>query len=138
MKWYRKAAEQGHWAAQFQLAECYSQGYGVAKDAVEAVRWYRKAAEHGSVVAQSRLAWLYCDSNKTEHVKWLRKAAEQGDETAQRRLVIVNYMGYLPEDQRDIVEAYKWTRVRAEDESHEWENLENIKKRNDARTDSTR
>jgi TPR repeat protein len=117
VQWFRKAAEQRHWAAQFQLAECYSQGHGVAKDDAEAVQWYRKAAEQGSVIAQSRLAWCYCDSDKSEHVKWLRKAAEQGDEKAQARLRIILWMGgYLPEEQQDIVEAYKWERIRAEKE----------------------
>ena len=45
VKWYRKAAEQNHAAAQYNLGVCYANGQGVAKDEVEAVKWYRKAAE---------------------------------------------------------------------------------------------
>ena len=47
VKWYRKAAEQGFAAAQYNLGVCYYSGEGVAKDAAEAVKWFRKAAEQG-------------------------------------------------------------------------------------------
>jgi hypothetical protein len=55
---------------------------------------------------------------------WIRKAAEQGHKLAQSRLSIINHLGYLPEDQRDIVEAYKWQRVLADEEPFRWENIE--------------
>ncbi len=127
-KWWRRAAEQGDETAQDMLGACYEYGAGgVAEDMVEAVRWYRKAAEQGFVEAQLDLAYCYSDSDKSEHVKWLRKAAEQGNQNAQSRLSIINWLGYLPEDQRDMVEAYKWERVHAE-ETGMLENLENIKK----------
>ena len=116
-KWYRKGAEQGDFSCQQMLGDFYYDGKGVPKDNIEAANWYRKAAEQGLVTAQSSLAWLNCDSNKIEHVKWLRKAAEQGDEKAQIRLSIILFAGgYLPEEQQDIVEAYKWMRIRAEKE----------------------
>jgi len=31
-KWYKKAAEQGHASAQYNLAVCYENGTGVEKD----------------------------------------------------------------------------------------------------------
>ncbi len=64
VKWYHKAAEQGHArafqgvrflaeqgnvSAQFNLADMYSNGRGIAKDDQQAVMWYRKAAEQGNV-----------------------------------------------------------------------------------------
>jgi len=37
------AAEQGHAAAQCNLAVCYANGYGVAQHMNEAIRWWRQA-----------------------------------------------------------------------------------------------
>jgi len=45
--WFRKAAEQWHAAAQFNLGAMYDKGQGVAKDERAAEAWYRKAAEQG-------------------------------------------------------------------------------------------
>ncbi|MFN8922466.1 MAG: tetratricopeptide repeat protein [Sphingobacteriia bacterium] len=56
--WYRKAAEQGHAAAQFGLAGTYSTDVKKARSK-QAEHWYRKAAEQGHVGAQSALAALY-------------------------------------------------------------------------------
>ena len=58
VKWYRKAAEQGHADAQTYLGYCYKSGQGVPKDYSEAVKWYRKAAEQGNASAQNNLG--YC------------------------------------------------------------------------------
>ena len=55
VKWFRKAAEQGHAGAQFNLGYCYMNGIGVAKDGAEAVKWYRKAARQGDEDAQKAL-----------------------------------------------------------------------------------
>jgi hypothetical protein len=59
---------------------------------------------------------------RAEQRKWLTKAAEQGHEWAQRRLSIQSISG-------DIVESYKWTRVRADapDNDLEFINLESMK-----------
>ena len=43
VKWYRKAADQGFAAAQYNLGGMYYRGEGVAKDEVEAVKWYRNS-----------------------------------------------------------------------------------------------
>ncbi len=56
--WYRKAAEQGDAAAQYNLGLCYCNGWGVSKDMTEAVEWYRKAAEQGNAPAQEKLKEL--------------------------------------------------------------------------------
>src|SRR5438309_9048594 len=75
MKWYRKAAEQGHADAQFALGACYANGRGVGKDEVEAGKWYRKAAEQGHAEAQCRL---------------VHKAAEQSHAQAQNNLQVLS------------------------------------------------
>ena len=58
MKWFRKAAEQGHAYGQFNLGYMYENGLGVVKNIGEARRWYRKAAEQGSEDAKERLKKL--------------------------------------------------------------------------------
>ena len=42
VKWYRKAAEQGHADAQTILGMMYKEGKGVPQDDAEAVKWYLK------------------------------------------------------------------------------------------------
>jgi len=58
VSWYRRAAEAGNAAAQFNLGVCYANGDGVAKDAEQAVSWYRRAAEAGHADAQFNLGLL--------------------------------------------------------------------------------
>ena len=55
VRWYRRAAEQGHAPAQTNLGWMYENGRGVRRDRVEAVRWYRLAAEQGNADAQRAL-----------------------------------------------------------------------------------
>src|SRR5476649_1869567 len=57
LKWYRKAADQGHAKAQ------YSVGY-----------YYHHDVRHNNFLVQMG---FFVERNKIEAVKWLRKAAEQ-------------------------------------------------------------
>jgi hypothetical protein len=43
-KWYRRAAEQGHALAQFNLGVTYAKGQGVPQDYVQAHKWINLAA----------------------------------------------------------------------------------------------
>lgn len=52
VKWFRKAAEQGHADALYELGKCYDNGRDVAKDDAEAAEWFHKAAEQGDADAQ--------------------------------------------------------------------------------------
>ena len=52
MKWYRKAADQGHHNAQNDIGELYYNGWGVVRNYEEAMKWYQKAADQGHVIAQ--------------------------------------------------------------------------------------
>ena len=47
LKWYRKAAEQGYAAAQFNVGALYYNGECVEEDEEEALKWFRKAAAQG-------------------------------------------------------------------------------------------
>src|SRR5207245_1373088 len=61
VEWYRKAAEQGYAAAQFNLGVSYAKGAGIAKDEKLAVEWYRKAAEQGDADARYGLGVCYAN-----------------------------------------------------------------------------
>ena len=118
LKWYRKAAEQGHAKAQVNLGVMYRGGIGVTQDNAEAVKWYRKSAEQGNAKAQVNLGYMYrkgkgVTQDDVEAVKWYRKSAEQGDATAQVNLGLMydNGRGVTQDD----VEAVKWYRKAAPD-----------------------
>ena len=87
VKWFRKAAEQGHSDAQNKLGCCYEEGSGVKKDLAEAAKWYRKAAEQGNAPAQYNLGVCYksgtgVPKNFVEAHKWHNLASAQGFGTA--------------------------------------------------------
>ena len=58
VEWWRKAADQGHAAAQYKLGVAYYFGRGVEKDDKQAVEWFRKAADQGHAEAQYKLRTL--------------------------------------------------------------------------------
>jgi TPR repeat protein len=104
VSWYRKAAVQGHAAAQCNLGDVYRKGEGVEKDAVQAVYWWRKAAEQGDAHAQRNLGLMHDDGdgvqqNSQEAARWWRMAADQGDVTAHY------YLGQLNEQQGEYQAA---------------------------------
>ena len=143
LKWFRKAAEQGHLKSQLYLAfwrkddfgaiDCKAEGLdGEVFDAVqwailrssgdsikEAAGWMRRAAEQGHKVAQYKLG-VACtigfNQNIEEGVMWFRKAAEQGHPEAQFTLGKY-YQGGLSKIEgieEDRDEAFKWFRKAAE------------------------
>lgn len=64
--WYRKAAEQGHTEAQYQLGLKYYEGKGVTRDYKETHRWFLLAAEKRHVEACARLAFNYLKGQGVE------------------------------------------------------------------------
>lgn len=92
IKWYRKAANQGHAESQFSLGIKYNNGEGVHQNYAEAVKWVRKAAFHGLAGAQDLLGFYYergmggLTANINDAVAWYRRAADQGDENAKKAL----------------------------------------------------
>ena len=140
VKWYRKAAEQGHAGAQkelktaelllnaqngnaeaqYKLAQAYEKGSGVTKDLTEAMAWYHKAAEQGLAEAQYKLAEAYESGagvgvNLSEAMKWNRKAAEQGIAEAQYKLALAYENGTGV--RADFSEAANWYRKAAEQDN---------------------
>ena len=89
MRWYRKAAEQGHPIAQYRLAVGYRYGgRGVEPNLSEAIKWFRKAAENGNIDAQWSLGvtYYYTKKDYIKAIKWYRKAMEQRNKKAQNFL----------------------------------------------------
>lgn len=108
---------------QFKVAQMYEHGKGVAKDDTEAVKWYQLSADQGVTDAQLRLGLLYQygQNGVTQDYKlaekWFRLAAQQGDPDAQLLLGLAYLKGNgLP---KDIIRAYAWTYLAANNESHE-------------------
>ena len=84
-KWWREGAEKGDAESQNHLGNSYENGFGVPKNAAEALKWYLKAAEQGNVDAQSYLGFMYqfgqgVAEDIDEARKWYQLAADQRDE----------------------------------------------------------
>lgn len=60
-QWFRRAAEQGHPAAQYKLGGMYFAGRGVPQDDRLAIRWWRLAAEQGHGESQNNLGALFAN-----------------------------------------------------------------------------
>jgi len=107
IKWFRKAAEQGEFQAQRNLAMILENN----TDNTEAVNLYRKAAAQGDIMAQYNVSIIYIygkgvAKDQPEGVKWLRKAAEQGFVTAQASLAWDFENGFAVA--KDETEAVNW------------------------------
>jgi TPR repeat protein len=93
VKWYTKAAVQGHALAQTWLGVMYNLGFGVNRDYKAAAKWYREAADQGNPLGQLRLAAFYSQGdgvakNLKEAEKWyLRSASHDGDYTYAKKMI---------------------------------------------------
>jgi TPR repeat protein len=88
-EWYRKAADQCHVLAQFNLAMMYAKGQGVDRNDAESVIWFGKAARQGDAGAQFHLGKTchraslagvpeQASESRIEAYKWFHLAAAQG------------------------------------------------------------
>ena len=108
---YKKAAEQGELAAQFNVGLYYDVGKGVTQDDAETVRWYKLAAAQGKSIAQHNLGAMYANGkgvlqDYAEAVRWCKLAAVRGNADAQFNLS-QNYatgQGVLQDD----LQAHMW------------------------------
>lgn len=121
MKWYRKAAEQGHVRAQFYLGLILERGIGaerLERNREEAEKWIGKAAEQGYGTA---MCWMgyYCMGNavtisKDEEAarRWYLGAAEAGSGEACFRLGLIydHGLGVEP-DQEKALAWYRRGRI---------------------------
>lgn len=116
LTWYRRAAEQGHADAQYEIGHLYHNGHGVSQSYAEAAQWYRRAAEQGHAKAQFLLGLMYhyghgVPQNDAEALRWYRRAAEQGHAPAQILLGALYAHGQgVPQD---YVRAQAWLNLAA-------------------------
>ena len=87
LKWYRKAAEQGHSIAQYNVGVLYYRAVGTHQDLAEAARWWHKAAVQGNAEAQLSLGALYYAGggvlkDETEALAWFMLSAAAGNNQA--------------------------------------------------------
>lgn len=97
-RWFRRAAEGGHWSAQYKLGRMYHLGRGVPQDYAEATRWYRLAAEHINSRHHSFLGERYGQSHgvpqdEIQAYRWIRQAAKrEGEEAPKKRAMLKQRM----------------------------------------------
>ena len=122
VKWYQKAAEQGHVVAQVMVALQHE----TMRDHAEAAKWYRKAADQGNADAQYSLGVLYdrgqgVPQDDAEAVRLYHLAAEQGLADAQLNLGVMYSLGQGAA--QDDAEALKWFRKAGEQGHAEAQNV---------------
>jgi len=112
----RRKAEAGDPKAQFDLAEAYSEGNGVAKDFGQGMEWLKKSATQGYPGAQVVLGIIFqkginTEKDPSEAAKWYRKAAKQADkdpkhaQTAQSHLSDMLAQGLISATEADWHQA---------------------------------
>ena len=114
---WKQAAELGLREAQWLLARCFDEGFGVERNEIHAISLYIKAAEQSYAAAQNHLGSCYQNGNgvpkdQAEAVQWYLKAAEQGYAIAESNLGWCYDTGSGVDI--DETEAVKWHRKAAE------------------------
>ena len=102
---WQKPAAAGDADAQFNLAQAYKLGKGVAPDLVRAEALYLKAAQQGHLQAADTYGLLLFQTGRREAaMAWLVPSAERGEPRAQYVLAVAHYNGDLVT--QDPVRAY--------------------------------
>ena len=89
VKWYRKAAEQNHASAQYNLGWMYANGEGVGQDDDKAFEWWTLSAEQNNKHGQWGLCKAYREAigvvpDRNQAMYWCRKASKQGHSEAKK------------------------------------------------------
>lgn len=95
VRWYERAALQGHRKAMHNLAVAYAQGWGTDRNEEEAARWFAKAAALGYGDSQFNLAVMFerglgVPQSLFDAYKWYAIAASGGDGEARERLQVLD------------------------------------------------
>src|SRR5438552_6544068 len=115
-RWYKTAANLRSPYAQYCVATCYANGFGVLKDDVEAFGWFLKSALQkppGFSCAQHAVGVRFRDGkgapkDDCQAVRWFRKAADLGLAVAQYDLANAYRLGKgTPKDFEAAVEWYE-------------------------------
>jgi TPR repeat protein len=113
LKWFHKAAAQGHPRAQTQLGMAYKEGRGIDRDMNESIKWMRKGAEQRNAKAQFELGVAYRDGkgvpqDRVLALMWLLLSQQKGGIVA--RIVVPGLARQLqPRDHKEAWElVYQW------------------------------
>jgi TPR repeat protein/uncharacterized membrane protein len=87
--WFRKAAEKGHAAAQYNYGEALYYGRGVAEDERESAKWLRMATRQGHEEAKNN----YNERLEEGRYAYLLDSSEQGNADSQYRLGMTYFSG---------------------------------------------
>jgi TPR repeat protein len=114
-RWYRRAADQGLAAAQFNLGLMYDNGQGTTQDYAEAARWYRKAADQGLAAAQFNLGVMYAKGRGVtqdcvQSHMWMNLAASRANGDDQKRYADARELVAKMMTPQQIVEAQRRAR----------------------------
>ncbi|MDX9994583.1 MAG: tetratricopeptide repeat-containing serine protease family protein [Rhodocyclaceae bacterium] len=124
VEWWQKAAAQGNWTAQFNLAGLYRSGEGVAKDSYLAYTLYEAVAKLAekkdgfiplaAFDAQAVLGAMYSvgegvPKDDAKAVEWYQRAASSGQASAQQNLGVAYLRGEGVAT--DNVLAYAWSNL---------------------------
>lgn len=120
--YFRKAAEMGLAAAQFNVGFFYENGHGVSQNCQEAVKWYKMAAEKGYEESYVNLGNIYyfgregVNINKSEALKWYLKFVNNPKSRIESMAYTSaqNNLGAIYDEQGNYAEALKWFRKAAE------------------------
>jgi len=114
--WYRKAAEQGLTEAMFNCGLCYEQGFGVKRNAAEAVRFYELAVNKNYPPAMLNLSMIqlygvtsvFRDTRKTPEA--LEEEIEKNKELIQpeKGIVLLEKTAALPNQSMARIELASW------------------------------
>jgi len=101
--YFRRSAEQGHAAAQYNMGLLRLSGGGIRKDHREAARWFYLSAEQDYSRAQYNLGLMYARGDgvardRRKAVRWLAKSARQGNGEALEKLKVLLADGALKKD----------------------------------------
>lgn len=99
-------AQAGDAKAQYELADAYSEGTGVAKDPKQGLMWLRKSAAQGYAGAEATLGYMYQKGieiapDAQEAASWYRKAARQNNTKAQAHLSEMLAQGLISQKEAD-------------------------------------
>ncbi len=120
LKWYLRAALEGHPAAQNNVGYMYTTGRAklnagsTQSSAEEALRWYRKAAKAGYAAAELNIGLAFFHGTSVrqdlvEAVRWFLKAAGHGSADACDKMGVVYQHGWG--GPQDYSVAARWYRL---------------------------
>ena len=108
---YKRAAEQGHRAANYDYAWMCTFGLGGDRDVKEAIHYFERAAEKGHAISMIELAQLYQEPecrNYQKAFEWAQKGAVTGDPTGEFILGNLYFFGRGCEaDMSKAIRLYK-------------------------------